>query len=317
MSKVIVILGPTASGKTALSLNLAERLGTEIISGDSMLVYKGFDIGTAKPTPAERRGIPHHLIDILEPSQSYSVTQFQQQAGAIIRRLNAEGRIPIIAGGTGLYLKALLEDYAFNETGEHQAFREEMRELCEREGHEALYTRLVQADPESAGTIHAHNIPRVIRALEVAHFGGEQISRTRAYDDGQELAYDAFVIGLAWERPALYGRINRRVDLMMEAGLEQEVRGLLASQVTRVMPAMKGIGYKEMAAHLAGELTHEEAVDAIKKGTRHFAKRQLTWYRKMPYIRWYAMDNRSEQELFAEVLRDLAGFWPQESNLFL
>jgi len=317
VSKVIVILGPTASGKTALSLDLAERLGTEIISGDSMLVYKGFDIGTAKPTPAERRGIPHHLIDILEPSQSYSVTQFQQQAGAIIRRLNAEGRIPIIAGGTGLYLKALLEDYAFNETGEHQAFREEMRELCEREGREALYARLVQADPESAGTIHAHNIPRVIRALEVAHFGGEQISRTRAYDDGQELAYDAFVIGLSWERLALYERINRRVDLMMEAGLEQEVRGLLASQVTRVMPAMKGIGYKEMAAYLAGELTREEAVDAIKKGTRHFAKRQLTWYRKMPYIRWYAIDNRSEQELFAEVLRDLAGFWPQESNLFL
>ncbi len=317
MSKVIVILGPTASGKTALSLDLAERLGTEIISGDSMLVYKGFDIGTAKPTPAERRGIPHHLIDILEPSQSYSVTQFQQQAGAIIRRLSAEGRIPIIAGGTGLYLKALLEDYTFNETGEHQAFREEMRELCEREGREALYARLVQADPESAGTIHAHNIPRVIRALEVAHFGGEQISRMRAYDDGQELAYDAFVIGLAWERPALYERINRRVDLMMEAGLEQEVRGLLASQVTRAMPAMKGIGYKEMAAYLAGELTREEAVDAIKKGTRHFAKRQLTWYRKMPYIRWYAMDNRPEQELFAEVLRDLAGFWPQESNLFL
>ncbi|MDD6382665.1 MAG: tRNA (adenosine(37)-N6)-dimethylallyltransferase MiaA [Selenomonadaceae bacterium] len=314
--KVIVILGPTASGKTALSLDLAERLGTEIISGDSMLVYKGFDIGTAKPTLEERRGIRHHLIDILEPAQVYSVTQFQQQAGTIIRELNAEGRIPIIAGGTGLYLKALLEDYTFNETGEHQAFREEMRAFCEREGREALYARLVQADPRSAKTIHAHNIPRVIRALEVAYFGGEQISRSRAYDDGQELAYDAFVVGLAWERPALYARINRRVDLMMEAGLEQEVRTLLDAHVTREMPAMKGIGYKEMAAYLAGEWTREDAIDAIKKGTRHFAKRQLTWYRKMPYIHWYALDDCSEQELFADVLQDLAGFWPKESNLF-
>lgn len=310
--KLIVILGPTASGKTALSVELAKALQTEILSGDSMLVYRGFDIGAAKPTEAERQGVAHHLIDICNPDEPYSVPIFQQQAKAIIHRLNAQGRVPILAGGTGLYIKALLEDYQFNETGEHAAFRQQMKDLAAREGLEAVAALLRQEDPVAAASVDLKNPRRVIRALEVAHFG-ETISRAKTFDETAEdmqarLYYDAFVIGLRWAREALYARINERVDLMMAAGLEQEVRGLLASGVTREMPAMKGIGYKEMAAYLAGEITREEAVEAIKVGTRHFAKRQLTWYRKMPYIHWYEPENQMQSELLRMILTDMAGF---------
>lgn len=310
--KLIVILGPTASGKTALSVELAKAFHTEILSGDSMLVYRGFDIGTAKPDAAERQGVIHHLIDICEPDETYSVPIFQQQAKAIIHRLNEQGKIPVLAGGTGLYIKALLEDYQFNETGEHASFRQQMKELIEKEGLEAAFARLKRENPAAAVTVDAKNPRRVIRALEVAHFG-ETISRKKTFDETAEdlqahLFYDAFVIGLRWPRELLYARINERVDRMVEAGLEQEVRGLLARGITREMPAMKGIGYKEMAAYLAGEITRDDAVELIKRGTRRFAKRQLTWYRKMPYIHWYEPAHRTQDELLRMILTDVAGF---------
>lgn len=310
--KLIVILGPTASGKTALSVELAKALGTEIISGDSMLVYKGFDIGSAKPTMAERQGVGHHLIDICAPEETYSVPIFQQQAQSIIHALNAQGKIPILAGGTGLYIKALLENYQFNETGGHKSFRQEMKALAEKDGAEAVFALLEREDPKSAATVDAKNLRRVIRALEVARFG-ETISRAKSFDETAQdlqahLFYDAFVIGLRWERQALYERINKRVDLMFAAGLEDEVRHLLASGVTREMPAMKGIGYKETAAYILGEITREQAIDDIKKGTRHFAKRQLTWYRKMPYIHWYEPAQLTEYELLQTILQDIEGF---------
>lgn len=313
--KLIVILGPTASGKTALSVKLAKALHTEILSGDSMLVYRGFDIGAAKPDEAERQGVAHHLIDICAPDEAYSVPLFQQQAKAIIHSLNERGRVPILAGGTGLYVKALLEDYQFNETGEHASFRQQMKEFIEKEGLESVVARLKREDPAAAATVDTKNPRRVIRALEVAHFG-ETISREKAFDETAEdmqahLYYDAFVIGLRWERELLYARINERVDRMVEAGLEQEVRGLLARGVTREMPAMKGIGYKEMASYLAGEITREEAVEAIKTGTRHFAKRQMTWYRKMKYIHWYEPEGCMADELLQRILTDMAGFLPE------
>ncbi|MGN0950947.1 MAG: tRNA (adenosine(37)-N6)-dimethylallyltransferase MiaA [Mitsuokella sp.] len=316
--KLIAILGPTASGKTALSVELAKALHTEIISGDSMLVYKGFDIGSAKPTLAERQGVKHHLIDICEPAETYSVPLFQQQAEAIIHELNGRGKIPILAGGTGLYSKALLENYQFNETGTHADFRQKMTALAEKEGLEAVFALLQQENPQAAALVDAKNPRRVIRALELAHFG-ETISREKSFAEhaeGEESAedlqknlfYDAFVIGLSWEREALYERINRRVDIMFASGLEEEVRGLLASGVTRSMPAMKGIGYKETAAYLAGEMTRAEAVETIKRGTRRFAKRQLTWYRKMKYIHWYEPAAQSADELLHRILHDMAGF---------
>ena len=311
--KLIVILGPTAVGKTDLSIELAQKLNTEIISGDSMLFYKGFDIGSAKPTVAERQGIVHHLVDNLEPWENFNVTDFVAEARRLITDINRRGMIPLIAGGTGLYIKALLEGYTFNETADHSEYRQEMTILAEEKGKEYVHNLLVQVNSEAAAEIHANNLRRVIRALEVAHFGGEQISQQKEYGAG-DLAYDVYVIGLNRERQGLYQRINERVELMFAAGLEAEIKSLLAGGVTRDMQAMQGIGYKETAAYLAGEMTREEAVDLIQKSTRHFAKRQLTWFRKMPYIHWYMADEMTSENLLQNVCRDLAGFFPELAN---
>lgn len=307
--KLLVILGPTAVGKTALSIELAKQLDTEIISGDSMLVYRGFDIGAAKPSMAERQGVVHHLVDIMPPNETFNVTDFIEQARPIIHALNERGKIPILAGGTGLYVKALLEGYAFNETAGHDTYREELQRLGEQKGHEYVHKMLAEVNPEAAARLHPNDFRRIVRALEVAHFGNEKISQSKVADEG-ELCYDALVIGLNRERQGLYERINQRVELMFEAGLIAEVQGLLATGITREEQAMKGIGYKETAAYLAGEMSQEEAVELIQKSTRHFAKRQLTWYRKMPYIHWYAADKLSEAELLADVLQEVAGFFP-------
>ena len=311
--KLIVILGPTAVGKTDLSIELAQKLNTEIISGDSMLFYKGFDIGSAKPTVAERQGIVHHLVDNLEPWENFNVTDFVAEARRLITDINKRGRIPIIAGGTGLYIKALLEGYEFNETADHSEYRQEMTALAEEKGKEYVHDLLVQVNPEAAAEIHANNLRRVIRALEVAHFGGEQISRQKEYGES-DLCYDVYVIGLNRERQGLYQRINQRVELMFAAGLEDEVRKLLAGGVTREMQAMQGIGYKETAAYLAGEMSKADAIDLIQKSTRHFAKRQLTWFRKMPYIHWYMADELEETRLLQSVSQDLAGFFRDLAN---
>jgi len=311
--KLIVILGPTAVGKTDLSIELAKKLNTEIISGDSMLFYKGFDIGSAKPTVAERQGIVHHLVDNLEPWENFNVTDFVAEARRLITDINKRGRIPLIAGGTGLYIKALLEGYEFNETADHSEYRQEMTALAEEKGKEYVHDLLAQVNPEAAAEIHANNLRRVIRALEVAHFGGEQISRQKECSEG-DLCYDVYVIGLNRERQRLYQRINQRVELMFAAGLEDEVRKLLAGGVTRDMQAMQGIGYKETAAYLAGEMSKADAIDLIQKSTRHFAKRQLTWFRKMPYIHWYMADELKETRLLQSVSQDLAGFFRDLAN---
>ena len=296
--KLIVILGPTAVGKTDLSIELAQKLNTEIISGDSMLFYKGFDIGSAKPTVAERQGIVHHLVDNLEPWENFNVTDFVAEARRLITDINKRGRIPIIAGGTGLYIKALLEGYQFNETEEHGAYRSYLEELGRSRGKEYVHGLLAVADPAAAQRLHPNDFRRVVRALEVSHFGGEQISQERQAGTGEitraSLCYDALVIGLERDRQELYERINQRVNLMFEAGLEDEVKGLLSGGLHRDTQAMKGIGYKETAAYLDGEMSREEAVELIQKSTRHFAKRQLTWYRKMPYIEWVKADQPLE-----------------------
>lgn len=292
--RLIVILGPTAVGKTALSIALAKELGTEIISGDSMLVYKGFDIGSAKPCPEEQEGIRHHLIDIREPWENYGVTDFVSEAAHCIREINARGKIPILAGGTGLYVKALLEGYEFNDTDGHEEYRAYLEDLGRKKGKEYVHNLLSEVDPQSAERLHVNDFRRVIRALEVQHFGGEQISQRRQAGNGElsreELCYETIVIGLERDRQELYERINRRVELMFEAGLEDEVRRLLEGGLARDTQAMKGIGYKETASYLSGEMSREEAIELIQKSTRHFAKRQLTWYRKMPYIEWLAAD---------------------------
>ena len=301
---LLVLLGPTAVGKTALSLQLAERLGTEIISGDSMLVYRGFDIGSAKPTSEERARVPHHLVDVLDADAPFSVTEFVARVSELARDFDAAGRLPFVVGGTGLYVKALVEGYDFNVTQEHTCFRHAMAEIAARRGNSRVHHFLARRDPAAAERIHTNNLRRVIRALEVTRYGDESISRARAMEHGT-MPYDAHVIGLMRERSHLYARINERVEAMFAAGLCEEVQHLLDSGVRSDAPAMKGIGYKETAAYLAGEITRAEAITAVQTATRHFAKRQLTWYRGMPYIHWYDADAWTEPELLERILMDI------------
>lgn len=283
--RVVVILGATATGKSHCAIEIAKKFHGEIISGDSMLVYRGMNIGTAKPTAAELAAAPHHLVDILPPDAGFNVVDFQQQAARLIEEINGRGRLPIIAGGTGLYIKALLEGYAFSSVEGDSRLRRQLEQEADACGGEALYARLQKLDPEAAARIHPHNVRRVVRALEAA-LGGDGVSAAGA----REMPYDATVIGLAMERGALYERINRRVDAMLDAGLEQEVRRLLAQGVSPDCQSMQSIGYRQMVWYINGSLSYAEAVDKLKQATRNFAKRQITWYKKMPYIRWLPLD---------------------------
>lgn len=283
--RVVVILGPTATGKSHCAIEVAKRFNGEIISGDSMLVYKEMNIGTAKPTADELQAVPHHLVDILPPDASFNVVDFVEQAKALIADINSRGKLPIIAGGTGLYIKALLEDYAFNSVDEDTELRRSLEAEADNNGTEALHKRLAELDPEAAERIHPNNVRRVVRALESA-LRGDTISQQGA----AESPYDALVFGLNMERSALYERINRRVDLMLEAGLEQEVRRLLEQGVSPECQSMQSIGYRQMVWYLNGSMSYEDAVDKLKQATRNFAKRQVTWYKKMPYINWLELE---------------------------
>jgi tRNA dimethylallyltransferase len=286
MQRIIAIVGPTAVGKTKISIDLALHLNTDIISGDSMLVYQGMDIGTAKPTMDERRGVPHHLVDILKPTNDYSVVSFQEQAAHLIQKLNEQDKIPILAGGTGLYIRALLEGYHFSRAPENEILRNQLAKLANEQGSSALHERLFQVDPETAARLHPNDIRRVIRALEVRLSTGEQVSQVnQAVEAG--LIYDAVIIGLSMDRDLLYQRINERVDIMMTQGLVKEVVSLLNSGVPPSAQSMQGIGYKEVVSYLQGEIDLPTTVAKIKQATRNFAKRQITWYRKMPYIQWF------------------------------
>lgn len=283
--RVVVILGPTATGKSHCAIEVAKRFNGEIISGDSMLVYKEMNIGTAKPTADELQAVPHHLVDILPPDASFNVVDFVEQAKALIADINSRGKLPIIAGGTGLYIKALLEDYAFNSVDEDTELRRSLEAEADTNGTEALHKRLAELDPEAAERIHPNNVRRVVRALESA-LRGDTISQQGA----AESPYDALVFGLNMERSALYERINRRVDLMLEAGLEREVRRLLEQGVSPECQSMQSIGYRQMVWYLNGSMSYEDAVDKLKQATRNFAKRQVTWYKKMPYINWLGLE---------------------------
>ena len=240
--KLLVLLGPTASGKTALSIKLAQALGTEIISGDSMLVYRGFNIGAAKPTTEEMAGIRHHMVDILPPDASFNLMDFLQQAKEIITRLNQQGKIPMLVGGTGLYIQSLLEGYQLNSQSEDAAYRDYLERLAVEMGREYVHNMLAKVNPEAASRLHVNDFRRIVRALEVHHIGGEKISQKKS----RQLVYDSYVAGLTWQRCKLYDRINQRVDLMMSQGLQQEIMQLLAAGVPPDSQAMKGIGYKEL-----------------------------------------------------------------------
>lgn len=307
--KLIVILGPTAVGKTKLSIDLARKLHTQIISGDSMLVYKGFDIGTAKPTATEMAGVTHHIIDILQPWENFNVSDFHTIAKDLISKINKEGQIPILAGGTGLYVKSLVEGYEFNKTSKDSEYRNHLEQLAEMHGRQYVYDMLKKADPQTAQRLHINNFNRIIRALEVHHLGSEQISQKSRYEETGELVYDTLIIGLWRERQNLYDRINKRVDIMMDSRFVDEVRHLLENGVQTQWQSMKGIGYREIAAYLNGKTDLATAVSEMKKATRHFAKRQFTWYKKMPYIKWYDADKSDYENLLSAVINDCRNFF--------
>ena len=283
---LIILAGPTAVGKTAASIRLAKSVGAEIISADSMQVYRHMDIGSAKIRPDEMDGVPHYLVDVLEPEEEFNVVKFQNMAKAAMEQIYKKGKIPLVVGGTGFYIQALLYDIDFTENDGDDFFRRELEQTAEKEGSEALHERLRDIDPASAEQIHPHNKKRIIRALEFYHQTGQRISEHNETERQKESPYQYAYFVLTDDRAKLYGRIDRRVDEMMKEGLLDEVCMLKERGVSRSSTAMQGLGYKELYAYLEGETTLEEAVRIIKRDTRHFAKRQLTWFKRERDVIW-------------------------------
>lgn len=283
---LIILTGPTAVGKTKASIGLAKALNGEIISADSMQVYKYMDIGSAKIRPEEMQGIRHYLIDELEPDDEFHVVKFQQMAKNAMEEIYAKGKIPIVVGGTGFYIQALLYDIDFTESNEDNAYRHELEKLAMEKGAEHLHELLRQVDPVSAETIHANNVKRVIRALEFHRQTGEKISEHNEQERAKKSPYEFCYFVLNDDRENLYNRINLRIDQMLEDGLVEEVKSLKDKGYTRDMVSMQGLGYKEILDYLNDECTLEEAIYILKRDTRHFAKRQLTWFRRERDVIW-------------------------------
>lgn len=304
---MIVLTGPTAVGKTRLSLALAEAVGGEIVSADSMQVYRHMDIGSAKITPEEMRGVPHHMIDILEPQETFNVVIFKEKCEEALRGIYGRGHIPIVTGGTGFYIQALLRDIDFTENEENTEYRAHLEALAVKEGAARLHEMLREADPEAARTIHPNNIRRTIRALEYHKLTGQRISRHNEQERQKPSAYHSCYFVLNDLRERLYERIEQRIDEMLEQGLVEEVGKLRKMGCHRGMVSMQGLGYKEILAYLEGEYTYGQAVEILKRDTRHFAKRQLTWFRRETDVIWinkneFGYDERKILDFMLEVL---------------
>lgn len=299
---LIVIGGPTACGKTGFSIRLAKKIGGEILSADSMQIYKGMDIGTAKVTAEEAEGIPHYLIDELQPDEEYNVMLFQQKAKAYLAQIWERGNIPILVGGTGFYINALLYDNEFTETDGDSAYREGCYALAREQGAEVLYAKLREIDPEYAAGVHANNVKRVTRALEYYQLTGQKFSAHNAEQKQKDSPYTAAVILLTMEREQLYRRIEQRIDLMLEQGLLGEVQALLAQGYAPELVSMQGIGYKEFVPYFRGECTLEEAVAQLKTNTRRFAKRQLTWFHRQIDGLWLDLSEQTAEQALETAL---------------
>ena len=293
---LIVLTGPTAVGKTSLSISLAKAVKGEIISADSMQVYKKMDIGSAKIRSEEMQGIPHYLVDVLEPEEEFHIVKFQQMAKKAMEDIYSRGKIPILVGGTGFYIQAVTKDIDFTEAQQENDYRKELEALAEEKGGEHLHEMLRKVDPVSADAIHAHNVKRVIRALEFYHQNGSPISAHNEEQKQHESPYNLAYFVLNMPRELLYERIDLRVDQMMKEGLLEEVSRLKEEGCHRGMVSMQGLGYKEILAYLDGEYPLEEAVRVLKRDTRHFAKRQLTWFRREQELTWVNKDQFSYQE---------------------
>lgn len=293
---MVILTGPTAVGKTALSIRLAKEINGAVISADSMQVYRHMDIGSAKIRPEEMQGVKHYLIDILEPEEEFHVVRFVEEAKAALEEIYRNGQIPIIAGGTGFYIQALLYDINFDGQDCDADYRRELEQITEKKGAEYLHRMLEEVDAESAKAIHANNTKRVIRALEFYHVSGKKISEHNETEHQKESPYNFAYFVLTDERERLYKRIEARVDAMMEEGLLDEVRLLKERGATKEMVSMQGLGYKEILAYLDGEISLERAVYLIKRDTRHFAKRQLTWFRRERDVIWFDKEQYAYQE---------------------
>ncbi|MEH7118260.1 tRNA (adenosine(37)-N6)-dimethylallyltransferase MiaA [Neobacillus vireti] len=313
--KLLVIIGPTAVGKTNLSIEMAKRYNGEIISGDSMQIYRGMDIGTAKITTEEMQGIPHHLIDIKEPEENFSVAEFQQLVRAKINEIAGRGKLPIIVGGTGLYIQSVIYDYQFSDVPGDEVFRMELEERAKQIGNEALYTELQAVDPESAEQIHPNNVRRVIRALEIFHLTGKTMQDYQSKQQ-PDLLYDTALIGLTMDREMLYERINLRVDIMIEQGLLDEVKSLYQKGL-REYQSIQAIGYKEIYDYLDGNVTWDTAVSQLKQNSRRYAKRQLTWFRNKMDVQWFDMTNVNDfAKKIAEISQYVEGKLQVKSNTY-
>jgi tRNA dimethylallyltransferase len=285
-----VIVGPTAVGKTGLAIRVAKQVDGEIISADSMQVYKGLDIGTAKPTEAERQGVPHHLLDVVAVDQEFSVADYQLMVEDILMDLAKRGKTPILTGGTGLYIRAVLEGFVFDSQGKDDVLRARLQEVAESQGNIALHRRLAVVDPDTAKRLHPNDRRRVIRALEIYHTTGQPLSQHLDAQKQLEPRHQAVKFGLARNRPRLYQRIDARVDQMIEAGLLDEVKNLLEQGLAEGATAMQALGYKELVGYLRGEYDLAEAIRLLKRDTRRYAKRQLTWFRRDEEIIWLDLD---------------------------
>ncbi|RHQ17472.1 tRNA (adenosine(37)-N6)-dimethylallyltransferase MiaA [Lachnospiraceae bacterium AM48-27BH] len=306
---MIILTGPTAVGKTDLSIQLAKAINGEIISADSMQVYRHMDIGSAKVTPEEMDGVPHHLIDVLEPEEEFNVVVFQKLAKEALTGIYERGHIPIIVGGTGFYIQALLYDIDFTENDGDTAIRRELEKLAQTQGAGCLHQMLQEIDPESAAAIHQNNVKRVIRAIEFYRQTGKKISLHNEQEREKQSPYQFLYYVLDTDRKTLYERIDRRVDRMMEHGLVDEVKHLADMGCTRDMVSMQGLGYKEILDYLSGEITLEEAVYILKRDTRHFAKRQITWFKRERDVRWLELEQfqNDRKKVLEHILDEIEG----------
>ncbi len=305
MEKLVILTGPTAVGKTALSINLAKAKGGEIISADCMQVYRGMDIGTAKIRPEEMQGVRHHLIDCIDPDEEFHVVRFKELALSAMRDINSRGKLPIICGGTGFYIQALLYDIQFTDQAVDYDYRAALENFADNYGNEALKEKLAMVDKESADSIPAANRKRIIRALEYYHQTGETFSEHNKRERDRKSPYNFAYFVLNDNRDLLYNRIDARVDKMFDEGLEREVRALVSKGYHKGLTSMDGIGYKEMLSYIDGELSLEEAKDLIKQNSRHYAKRQLTWFRREKEVTWLDKNSYSDDEIMNMMLFEL------------
>lgn len=299
MKPLIILTGPTAVGKTALSIGLAKAVDGEIISADSMQVYRKMNIGTAKIEPSEMQGVRHHLIDILDPGEEFNVVLFKRYALEAMEDIYSRGKIPVIVGGTGFYIQALLYDIDFEDNDNDMSYREELQRLAAEKGNSYIHDMLSKVDPESAEKIHENNVKRVIRALEFYRKTGMKISEHNETEAQKESPYNFEYFVLNDDRSKLYDRIDRRIDIMLEQGLEAEVRQLVSEGYSRELVSMQGLGYKEIIDYIQGRCSFDEAVYTLKRDTRHFAKRQITWFKREKQVTWV---NKNEYDSESSIL---------------